>query len=116
MSCLNCGLRICQSSRGTISKGNPKTISSMLGTFLKKSLWVSLLAVLAVGCRSNSINAPAPAVTSANNATGTIVVGDISDEPAKKIERFQPFADYLAGQLSAIDIGVGAVEVAPSME
>jgi len=48
--------------------------------------------------------------------TGVIVVGDISDEPIKKIERFQPFADYLAGNLTDYGIGQGEVKIAPDMD
>jgi ABC-type phosphate/phosphonate transport system substrate-binding protein len=46
----------------------------------------------------------------------TLVIGDISDDPAEIIEETQPLADYLAEELR--DEGVAAVEVrvANSME
>ncbi len=44
----------------------------------------------------------------------TIVLADISDNPQKKIRRFQPLADYLAANLSEFDRG--KVKIAPDMD
>jgi phosphonate transport system substrate-binding protein len=57
-----------------------------------------------------TVDTPAPA------ALRTIVIADISDEPAKKIRRLQPLADYLAAHLGAQGIGAGEVKIAPDME
>lgn len=45
-----------------------------------------------------------------------ITVGDISDEPAKKVKRFQPLADYLARELRGYGITEGRVLIAPDIE
>lgn len=47
---------------------------------------------------------------------GVIVLVDISDEPAKKIKRFQPLADYLVVRLSDFGIKAGEVKVARDIE
>lgn len=88
----------------------------MFITWLKKSISTSLLALLAVSCSSKSVSPLISEVTPLPTANEAIVVGDISREPAKKIDLFQPFADYLAIQLNDAGIGVGEVEIAPDME
>ena len=45
-----------------------------------------------------------------------IVLGDIADDPAKKIARFTPLAEYLAANLSEHGITEGRVKLAPDME
>lgn len=45
-----------------------------------------------------------------------LVLGDVSDEPAKKIKRFQPLAEYLAANLSEYGYAVGEVRIAPDLE
>ena len=48
--------------------------------------------------------------------TETLVLGDVSPNPTKKIERFQPLANYLADNLSKFGIGKGKVRIAPDLE
>ena len=62
------------------------------------------------GSTSASERVPTP------NAIGRIVLGDISNDPLKKIDRYQPLADYLAAHLAEFDIGVGEVAIAPNID
>lgn len=95
---------------------------------LFKGLWkitlLSLLAALA-SCSKTTISSPsaspspstAPTASiSTSSATETLVIGDISDEPAKKIRRYQPLADYLAAQLQNAGFATVQVKIAPNME
>lgn len=60
---------------------------------------------------------PAPTATAEPLSTQkTIVLGDISDDPAEVIEGTQPFADYLASQLSEFGITAGEVKIARDAE
>ena len=45
----------------------------------------------------------------------TLILSDISEDPANKIEAYQPMADYLATHLSDFGIRGGKVVVAPDM-
>ena len=45
----------------------------------------------------------------------TLILSDISEDPANKIEAYQPMADYLAARLSDYGIRGGRVVVAPDM-
>ncbi|MDA1257354.1 MAG: phosphate/phosphite/phosphonate ABC transporter substrate-binding protein [Chloroflexi bacterium] len=46
----------------------------------------------------------------------TLVIGDISDEPTKKIERFLPLAEYLAANLEEFGYTAGDVLIASSID
>jgi phosphonate transport system substrate-binding protein len=46
----------------------------------------------------------------------TIVLGDVSDEPIKKIKRFQPLADYLGENLGEQGINTGEVAIVPDLD
>ena len=66
--------------------------------------------------------APAPVESEAGRAAGpsvdtTITVGDIdADDPAKKIKRFQPLAEYLAREMQGLGVQTGNVVVARDFE
>jgi len=49
-------------------------------------------------------------------AMKALVLGDISDTPAKRIAAFQPVADYLGAHLSEFGIGSGTVKIAPDFD
>ena len=53
--------------------------------------------------------------TVAGNARA-IVLGDIADDPAKKIATSTPLADYLTANLGELGITEGRVKIAPDME
>ena len=44
------------------------------------------------------------------------MLGDIADDPAKKIATSTPLADYLAANLGELGITEGRVKIAPDME
>ena len=67
-------------------------------------------------CKQQPTPVATPTSPSPPVASGKIVLGDISDEPVKKIGRYQPMADYLANQLGKFGIGVGEVKIAPDIE
>lgn len=73
-------------------------------------IWIPVLLLL-TACASVSSDA-----LSENRSTPpkgeSIVIGDISDEPTKKIEEYQPLADYLGAALNQ----VGEVKIAPDIE
>ena len=46
----------------------------------------------------------------------TIVIGEIDNDPEKKIRQLQPLADYLAENLSAVGIMAGEVRIAPDLD
>ena len=68
----------------------------------------------AAGAPSPSVAPPSPA---ANSLDQMITLGDIdSDEPAKKLKRFQPLADYLAEHLESFGIHGGRVVIDRNIE
>ncbi|MGQ0549630.1 MAG: phosphate/phosphite/phosphonate ABC transporter substrate-binding protein [Armatimonadota bacterium] len=77
---------------------------------------IALAGVLIVsGGRGEHLIAAAP-TTGGTGATVAIVLGEISHEPAKKIKRFQPIADYLAANLRAFGIVEGRVAIATDFQ
>lgn len=59
---------------------------------------------------------PVPLNISPQDKEALIVIGDISENPTRKIQKFQPMADYLATHLQEHGIKNGKVRVAPDME
>jgi phosphonate transport system substrate-binding protein len=83
---------------------------------LKKISPVILCALwLMAGCNTVP-ETPTPENPEENIAQRTIVLGDISDDPAEVIEGSQPLADYLASQLADYGITGGEVKVVRSTD
>ena len=76
---------------------------------------VTLLLMLQGGCEQSPSVAAEVQVTT--GATGILTLGDIDpDEPATRVRRLQPLADYLARNLGDFDIGRGRVVIARNIE
>lgn len=58
----------------------------------------------------------AAAATQETVASRPLVLGDISDDPVRRIQRAQPLADYLAANLTEQGIEGAVVKVAPDLE
>ncbi len=91
----------------------------MFRNFLGNLLLVGMTAIV-MGCTPEGSNTSTPddsasEPTAITNGTETIVIADISNNPAKKIKRYQPFADYLGTHLDEFKIGIGEVKVASDM-
>ena len=55
-------------------------------------------------------------VSESITANEKITLGDISNKPFKKIQSYQPLADYLANNLKELGIKQGEVKIAPDLE
>lgn len=99
--------------------------SHLLNGHLKVSpvFWVILItgALLGAACSAaptltqDAEGADAPGSVE-NTAGRVLTIGEISDEPVKKIERFKPLADYLATGMSDLGFTQGRVVVARDVE
>jgi phosphonate transport system substrate-binding protein len=88
----------------------------MLFKILGKVATLGLLIGL-VSCGSQETPTPATSASPATSSTKkALVIADVSNNPAKKIKRFQPMADYLAANLSQFGIGTGEVKVSSDLQ
>ena len=80
-------------------------------------VFLSTLFILA-GCTDGKTDAENLVTATPTTLVGkqTIVLGDISDDPAEVIEGTQPFADYIAEQLSDFGITEGQVKITSSAD
>jgi phosphonate transport system substrate-binding protein len=82
----------------------------------KSSLCLTILMVCLLAACTTSAEPTAEPVTAVPEAGDTLVVGDISDDPAETINGTQPLADYLAAQLAEFGLTAGQVKIAPDIE
>lgn len=91
------------------------TIRNVLRTVsLLGLLWVTACGATTAVNPANS--GESEATTATASETTAIVLGDVSDEPIKKIQRFQPLADYLAENMADQGINTGEVAIVPDLE
>lgn len=91
---------------------------------MRRMTWAMIVAALMVvhaACQSNDSPPPTPGVAMAQKEVLTldqvITLGDIdADEPAKKVKRFQPLADFLAEHLQGYGIQAGRVVIARDID
>ena len=96
---------------GSILVERKNTIfSQLIGRVVLLGACLSLIS-----CQSRSTSVSETIASPTTQSTEVIVIGDISSNPAKKITRYQPMADYLANNLSEFGIGRGEVKIAPSL-
>ena len=84
----------------------------------KLFIFITLTALL-LGLVSCTAAPAAPTATSLPEPTAApkaIVLGAISEDPAKKIKAYQPLADYLAAHLGQFNITVGEIKVAQDQD
>jgi phosphonate transport system substrate-binding protein len=82
---------------------------------------VLMIAFAISGCGLNSATPTAtPPFTAAPTAAlarnTVIVLGEVSNEPSKKIERLQPLADYVGKRLDKVGITSAQIKIAPNLE
>jgi len=92
----------------------------LLTTLRQQALVVWLLVLLTAAACSTTDVTPEPVdinESSGDEAEGiTLTLGDIDeDDPIAKIREFQPLADYLAANLSDLNVSAGHVEITPDL-
>lgn len=81
-------------------------------------LVAGIVFVLSTGCGPPATpSSPVPTVGDAVAPARSIVIGDVdAEEPAKKIKRYQPLADFLAQRLQPLGISQGRVVIARNFD
>lgn len=77
---------------------------------------ISGIACTATAGVAQDAEAASVPVTDAPQQGRILTLGDISDEPVKKIERFKPLAEYLAAQMSELGFTGGDVIIARDVD
>ena len=77
--------------------------------------------LLLVSCGSGESTAESPENSPTVNtpnltADEILVLGDISEKPTKKVERYQPLTNYLESRLEGVGIKKATVKIAPDLE
>ncbi|MGD1805886.1 phosphate/phosphite/phosphonate ABC transporter substrate-binding protein [Dapis sp. BLCC M126] len=86
----------------------------MLGKlFVKLALFGIVTALVSSSLKSSASN---PELLASSGDPATIVIADISNNPAKKIKRYQPLADYLGEKLGQFGVKQGDVEIAADLD
>ena len=107
--------------RALVTMAVVASMVSVLTLVLQPSLPGATQHVQNAGVGAATMGAAAPAPTPYGTAlplerSQFITLGDISDEPARKIRRFKPLANYRARHLQEYGISEGRVLIARDME
>lgn len=81
--------------------------------FVKLALLGMVIALVSSSLKSSALN---PKLLASTQDPSTIVIADISNNPSKKIKRYQPLADYLAERLGQFGVKIGDVEIASDLQ
>ena len=87
--------------------------------FLRYFSIIAVVALLLCACQAaptpvSEVSSPTQAVNLSQEQI--LAIGVVSDDPAGEIEAAQPFADYMAKQLSDLGIKQGTIIVTPDIE